>query len=292
MINAPMRPITNAERAALKADGVVQLKQVLPLEWVDFLRQGMEQLYTSHLQTEENPMERLTQATLAAGNEILSDSPTTSGQFFVKNSPSQISSDLRRFAFDSPLPMIAADLYDADVVNFYFDQLFWKEAGSGKRTAFHQDESYFNCTGDQCCTFWVAVDPVTKANGAMGYVRGSHLWQRQFAANVFVSQQQLPGAVGEQIPDIEANEADYDIVYYDSEPGDVLVHNYRTLHGSTGNVSADRPRRSFAVRYTGDDVRYYQRPGAPEGAPSSQTLNDGDRMDAPDFPAVWRRAEA
>src|SRR5690606_24807020 len=136
---------------------------------------------------------------------------------------------------------------------------------------------------------WVSVDHVTKANGAMGYVRGSHLWGRQFAANSFVSQKLLPGAVGEQIPDIEGNEDDYDIVYYDYEPGDVLVHHYRTLHGATGNVSSDTPRRSFAVRYTGEDVRYFQRPGAPGEAPGSERLKDGDPLGGPDFPVVWRR---
>lgn len=290
MIDLPLRPITDAERKTLEIEGAVHLKQVLPPDWVDYLRDAMDRVYTDHLQVDDNPMERLEQASLAAGNAILSDSAGSTGRFFVKNHPSRISADLRRFAMESPLRIVAADLYGADAVNFYFDQLFWKEAGSGKRTAFHQDESYFNCTGDQCCTFWVSVDHVTRDTGAMGYVRGSHRWGRQFAANSFVSQKLLPGAVGEQIPDIEGHEEDYDIVYYDYEPGDVLVHNYRTLHGSTGNVSATTPRRSFAVRYTGEDVRYFQRPGAPGEAPGSAVLKDGDRLVGPDFPIAWRRS--
>lgn len=289
MRDTPLRAITDEERATLERDGAVHLKQILSADWIDLLREAMEQLYVDHLQLVDNPMERLEQASVAAGNRILTDAPASTGRFFVKNHPSRISPALRRFAIESPLRIVAADLYGADAVNFYFDQLFWKEPGSGKRTAFHQDESYFNCTGDQCCTFWVSVDRVTRETGAMGYVRGSHRWGRQFAANSFVSQKLLPGAVGEQIPDIEGNEDEFDIVYYDYEPGDVLVHNYRTLHGSTGNVSASTPRRSFAVRYTGEDVRYFQRPGAPGEAPASAVLKDGDKLDSPDFPVVWRR---
>lgn len=292
MRNLPLRPITDAERATFATDGVVQLKQVLPPEWMDQLHHAMEQLYADHMQAEPNPMERLEEASKAAGEKILKDGPGTDGRFFVKNHPSRISTDMRRFVMESPLRIVAADLYQSPAVHFYFDQLFWKEAGSGRRTAFHQDESYFNCTGEQCATFWVSVDQVTRETGAMGYVRGSHRWGRQFAANSFVSQKHLPGAVGEALPDIEGHEADYDIVYHDSEPGDVLVHDYRTLHGSTGNTSRSTPRRSFAVRYTGEDVRYYQRPGAPADAPSSNALKDGDRMGPPDFPLAWSRDAA
>jgi hypothetical protein len=34
-----------------------------------------------------------------------------------------------------------------------------------------------------------------------------------------VSEEPIPGSVGEQLPDIEGHEDDYDIVYYESEPG-------------------------------------------------------------------------
>jgi len=291
MTPLPVRSVTEDERETLRRDGVVQLKGIMPLDWIDMLRDAMTDFYETHMLTEENPLETRAKIAQAAGGKILNQLERPTGRFFVKNSPSQLSPGLRRFAIESPLKLVAADLYQGNSVNFYFDQMFWKEAGSGTRTAFHQDESYFNCTGDQCNTFWVATDPVTKENGAMGYVRGSHLWGKQFAANSFVSQERLPGSDGELVPDIEGHEEDYDIVYYDSEPGDVLVHNYRTLHGSTGNISTSSLRRSFAVRYTGEDVRYYNRPGAPSQAPFSPSLKDGDRLECEEFPVVWRATE-
>ena len=60
-----------------------------------------------------------------------------------------------------------------------------------------------------------------------------------------------------RMPDIEGNEASYDVVYYDADPGDVIVHNMYTIHGSTGNTGASGRRRMAAsIRYLGDDIRY------------------------------------
>lgn len=285
----PLRAVTDEERLTFERDGVVRLQKILPDDWVDHLRQAMEDVYHDVLLKVENPMERLEKQTLAQGGRILTDLASPKSRFFIKNSPGRLSAALHQFTHDSPLKLIAADLYRSEYLNFFFDQMFWKEPGSGRRTAFHQDLTYFNCTGNQCATFWVAIDPVTKATGAMGYVRGSHKWGREFAPNVFVSQDPLPGGTGEPMPDIEGNEKDYDIVYHDSEPGDVLVHDYRTVHGATGNTSIDTPRRSYAVRYTGDDVRFYKRPGTSSEAPFSPSLKDGDRLESAEFPIVWKR---
>ena len=52
-----------------------------------------------------------------------------------------------------------------------------------------------------------------------------------------VSQMAFPGADGDTLPDIDGNEADYDIVSYELEPGDMLVHHHLTVHGSAGNAT-------------------------------------------------------
>jgi ectoine hydroxylase-related dioxygenase (phytanoyl-CoA dioxygenase family) len=49
-----------------------------------------------------------------------------------------------------------------------------KEAGSGLRTAFHQDAPYFPFSGLQCAICWVPATIVRADDGRMGYVRGSH----------------------------------------------------------------------------------------------------------------------
>jgi ectoine hydroxylase-related dioxygenase (phytanoyl-CoA dioxygenase family) len=191
---------------------------------------------------------------------------------------------VERLGRAGPFAEIAARLMGSTRLNFYGDQLFLKEQGSLHRTAFHQDAPYFNLTGDQCCTMWMPLDPVRTGNSVMGYVRGSHRW-KIYAANDFVSQRSLPGSSEEPLPDIEGNETDYDIVYYEAEPGDIIVHHVRTVHGSTAASTAGR--RTLALRYAGDDVRYLARPAAP--ALRADSLRDGDRLDSAEFPLVWTK---
>ena len=47
-------------------------------------------------------------------------------------------------------------------------------------------------------------------------------------AYVFVSQMAFPGADGDTLPDIDGNEADYDIESYELEPGDMLGRHHLT----------------------------------------------------------------
>jgi len=84
---------------------------------------------------------------------------------------------------------------------------------------------------------WIPVDPVTLESGTMLYVRGSHRDGKLYQPNVFIAQTPLPGAQGEPLPDIEGHMDDYDIIHFDVEPGDVIVHHYRTIHGAGGNHS-------------------------------------------------------
>jgi ectoine hydroxylase-related dioxygenase (phytanoyl-CoA dioxygenase family) len=198
--------------------------------------------------------------------------------------------ELRRVAFESPLPALAAALMGSSRITWYFDQVFIKPPGSLLRTSFHQDLGYWTCRGDQICTFWAPIDSVTRDNGAMGYVPGSHRWDASFKANFFVDSRALPGQQGDDLPDIAADEAAFGVVYCDCEPGDVIVHHVRTVHGSLGNRTADRPRRSIAFRYTGDDVVYHEPPGIPaDSTPVADYLNDGDPLGGELFPSLWSR---
>jgi ectoine hydroxylase-related dioxygenase (phytanoyl-CoA dioxygenase family) len=126
----------------------------------------------------------------------------------------------------------------------------------------------------------------------MQYVRGSHRDGKLYQPNVFVSQTPLPGAQGEPLPDIEGHMADYDIVHFDVEPGDVIVHHYRTIHGAGGNHSRYQVRRAASLRYCGDDIRFRARPWAPRQLHHTHQLSDGDPLGGPDFPVVWRRRHA
>lgn len=125
------------------------------------------------------------------------------------------------------------------------------------RTAFHQDASFFALRGEQVAVCWVLCDEVTEASGAIGYVRGSHRWPdrdgkpgvvlqgKSFVTNL-PKRKENPGERSQpayHVPDIEDHEEDYDIVYFEAQPGDVVIHHCNTLHGSRGNTSSVRHRR-------------------------------------------------
>ena len=63
-----------------------------------------------------------------------------------------------------------------------------------------------------------------------------------------------------EVPDIEASRSDYDIIWFDLEPGDCTVHHALTVHGAPGNASQSMRRRAYVTRWTGDDVIYNPRP--------------------------------
>lgn len=312
------RPITPDEVAAYDISGVVLLRGILDLQSVNTLRRSIDDVArtlgdspmgydlsaitkageAADLETLKDESEgqhdvaSIMEHIQSTGKEFLFDDASSSGKqgsFLLDTGIASRLKPFRRFAISGAAREIAAALLDSDQVNFFGDQVFIKEPGTRERTAFHQDATYFEIDGDQCCVLWIPVDPVTLENGAMMYVRGSHSDGKLYQPNVFVSQAPLPGAEGEVLPDIEGHLDDYDIVHFDVEPGDVIVHHYRTIHGTGGNSSRYQVRRAASLRYCGDDIRYCTRPWAPKQLHHTHRLKDGDPLSGPDFPVVWTR---
>jgi ectoine hydroxylase-related dioxygenase (phytanoyl-CoA dioxygenase family) len=194
-----------------------------------------------------------------------------------------------RFACDSGVPAIAAAILRASKLNLWEDSVLVKEPGSGERTAWHQDLSYFHVSGEQLCTTWIPLDEVDAETGAMSFVRGSHRWPDLYRPNLFVTAQAIPGTLGDDVPDVAALAArgDAEIVQWSLAPGDVSVHHARTLHAAGANRSADRWRRAISIRYCGDDARYCFRAGAPR-KPHHADVREGDVLDHACCPVVWR----
>ena len=74
------------------------------------------------------------------------------------------------------------------------------------------------------------------------------------------------------------------------EPGDVIVHHSRLIHGSGPNYTTNVPRRAASLRYAGDDVTYFFQRSAPPQPHHQHSLKDGDVIDCEQFPVVWRAA--
>ena len=307
-MNTRARTLTRDEIETYRRDGVVCLRGVLSDDWVAVVKDAVddaERRYresppeaptidglavTTLERSNLHPLNQLGDVLEEMGGEVLRDGESASGdgQFILVNNAVLDYPAVQRLALESPLGELAAQLFGANKVNFLFDQIFIKQPGANTRTAFHQDQGYFHVDGEQVASFWTAAEPVAKENGRMGYVRGSHRWDMH-APNAFVGQVVVDAHGLPVLPDIEGNEDDYDIVYFDVEPGDVIVHNYRLAHGSRGNTSLDRTRRAVSLRFAGDDATALHRPSAPPEFPTDPSLSDGDPLDSDIYPIVWPR---
>jgi len=293
-----LRAVTEAETLAYQTNGVAFLPAILPPAWVARIADGIDRMVEKFSEDIENNAIDLTARAAVVterGGTVLADRAAApvekKGRFIIRAGEYRDNEIIHDVVLHSPLAAIAGALMRAAKVNVYDDQVLVKEAGSGARTAFHQDQGYFHVGGNDCLAMWTSPDIVTRENGAMGYVPGSQAWGKEFKPNIFVSQQPRKNAEGEDQPDIEGDEAAYGVVYYETQPGDVIVHNYRTLHGAAGNISATRGRRALSARFTGDDAYYKFKSSAPPQHHHKHDLKEGDPLDSAQFPVVWRRGQ-
>ncbi len=262
------RAPTAYEIAEYRQNGVVKLRGVIPIEWVEYLRPAVDEAMANPgPQAEEYAKE--------------------GGRFFGELDVSRRLPQFRDFVHESPAAGLMGAIFGSEKVNFFYDQLLVKEPGTSERTPWHQDQPYWAVTGRQVASIWLPLDPVSKES-ALSYVKGSHLWgehnPHHFVDNTPYANTHLP-----ELPDIDANVENFEILGWDLEPGDCLVFQAMIVHGSAGNLSSTNRRRAWATRWTGDDARYTTRRGE-QGYPlTAPGLKDGALMDCDTFPVVWRR---
>jgi len=273
-------------------DGVVCLREAVPREWIELVARSMEEWLASPQRFD------LTQYGVEVTQRNGTRRPlghgaggSVAGRFYSGTDSWRHFDGLRRFACESPLPGLIAPLLRSSKVNLYEDSILIKEPGTPDKTYFHQDVSYFHVEGEQICTSWLPVDPVSEANGTLQFIKGSHRWGKRYRPNHFVTDLPMDGTDGEVVPDFHADRRGREILRFDMQPGDLTVHHCRTLHGAAENASPTMRRRALSVRYCGDDARYRIRRGLPQ-KPHHAEVADGDVLDHPACPVVWRATGA
>jgi ectoine hydroxylase-related dioxygenase (phytanoyl-CoA dioxygenase family) len=199
----------------------------------------------------------------------------------------------RRFLFESPLAAVTAALTGSRSVRLYHDHMLTKEPGTQQRTPWHQDQPYYNIEGRQNCSFWIPVDPVSRA-ATLEFVAGSHLGPWLMPRSFMDAQAKwFPEGSLADLPDVESAREAYRILGWPLEPGDVVCFHMLTLHAS-GPVEGTRRRRVFSARFVGDDIRHAPRTWktSPEFPGLAQELPAGAPLEHPLFPIVWRAAAA
>lgn len=196
----------------------------------------------------------------------------------------------REMIFDSAVPRVAARLMQSKTLRLIYDQTLVKEPGTTVPVKWHQDLPFWPFTGDQICSVWIALDVVTKESGAVHYLRGSHKGPNLYRPPDFNDGE----SPGEGIANLDLplspnffDEPGADLICWEMEPGDALVFNARTLHGSGANLRTDRSRRAVAPRFAGDDARFVEGMHILNLSFETQpNLKTGDPIDDPLFPAV------
>ena len=262
----PLHSLTEDEIQAFERDGVICVRQVMPRRWIDLM---------------------------AAAIDRAKAQPSETGKILSKPDPGYLNDIFlwlrddayRTFVFESPAARLAQQAMRSKTVTFFYDQVFAKEPGTNVPTPWHHDLTFWPIEGNQICSIWMPVDPVSRESSGLEYVRGSHRWGKRYKA---VSPDYHPHLLASDLPDppdIDAHREQYDLVNWDMEPGDVLIFHPLILHGSSGNSSRTRRRRALATRWLGDDV-VYAPAKARMGLPSGHGLSRGDKMGGRYFPQV------
>jgi len=122
-------------------------------------------------------------------------------------------------------------------------ETFNKPAKVGSGVPYHQDNAYFCRTPPDMLTLWIAIDGVTKENGPVYFVKGSH---RQGTLPARPS-----GVPGNSMgmanpPEIPLEEQFCGLL----DPGDATIHHCETIHHSAPNLT-DRSRLGFLLVFRG-----------------------------------------
>lgn len=278
-----MSVIREADVETFWRDGVVCLRQVMPLEWLARMAAPVERAVTTDLTEFGEDLATNAGAARVVDERVVS-AGVPRGHFKAGTDHWVEDPEFLAFATESPLGAIVAAVLRSEHVWLYEDSVLVKEPGTQERTAFHQDMAYFHLDGDLVCTTWVPLDPVTTETGAVRFVLGSHRDRTKYRPNTFVTDLSLPGTEGSDVPDFD-RVGEARIVSFDTEPGDITIHHARTIHGAYGNASPSRRRRAISVRYAGDGCVF--RPVAGGFTKEHQAgVEAGAPLSPPAFPVV------
>ena len=266
--------ISKGDIETFQKDGVVLLRGVYK-DWVETLRQGL----TRNL---DNP--------LAFAFPCESNPHGEPGRFFDSYCNWQLIPEYFDFVTHSSAASIAGQLMDSEYAQFFHEHAFLKAPGTQRATPWHQDLPYYCVDGKKTASVYVSLDSAD-ADVAVRFVKGSHRWNKLYLPRVFEDGSTLGGEQTgglEKVPDIDANPENYDILTSSLAPGDVIVFDYRTLHG-TSDAEIKSMRRAFSTRWIGDDVTYCERPGETSPPYTDHDMHPGDKMREDWFPVIWRK---
>jgi ectoine hydroxylase-related dioxygenase (phytanoyl-CoA dioxygenase family) len=191
----------------------------------------------------------------------------------------------RDFVYNSPLGSIAAALMQSETAQFFHDHFLHKEASTPIPTPWHQDMPYYFVDGEQTASFWIPLQSRPR-EVSLKCVAGSHHWPSLIRPTSWSSNESFyqDDEAFMDLPDID--NAAFDILSWEMEPGDAVVFNFKTVHGANANTLPS-VNQTLSFRLVGDDVRYIQRPGRTSPNFPEIDQENGQRLREDWFPLVF-----
>jgi ectoine hydroxylase-related dioxygenase (phytanoyl-CoA dioxygenase family) len=165
---------------------------------------------------------------------------------------------IRKVAMEGALPRLAAEVFGTDEVVLLEDQWFYSAAGSGTPSPWHQDHPYHPLE-PWFLTIWIPLDPVPGPVGIRA-VPGSQNEEIYSPVEFSAGKATLNegNLVLHTVPDIDAAPERYSVFVPDTEPGDAVLLDSRTLHAAGGLCGATF--RRLSIRYAHPATRFRLRP--------------------------------
>jgi len=151
---------------------------------------------------------------------------------------------LRRFSLDSRAFGTAARLLGENAL-LVGTTGFYKCPGA-KQLPLHQDNYDIGAEPAAGCAFWVSLDEASPENGGLRMVPGSH--------RLGLLKPRAPGSrstYGQSVP-VPDRHTEVDLT---TKPGDVVVFNGYTVHGSHANRTRYGFRNSLVMHFVGESTR-------------------------------------
>jgi len=128
-------------------------------------------------------------------------------------------------------------------IALWITRVLCKPAAKGREVPWHQDGEYWPMRPLATCSVWIALDPVSTANGCMRFIPGSHK-QKELYRHHTTERDNL-------VLNLELDQDQFDestAVNVELEPGQMSLHDVRLIHGSLANTSGQR-RAALIMRY-------------------------------------------
>lgn len=233
-----LKALSHDQRSAYERDGFVAISGVVDEVWLNRLREvTAEFVDETRSMTESNPLFDLEQGHSAESPRL---------RRLV--SPADLHETFWEFVSSSPIVDVAEDLLGPDL-KYHHGKLNFKAPQGGEEVKWHQDIQFWPHTNYGPLTIGVFLEDVEAEMGNVGFIPGSHLRDLfdQYDGDRWVG----------CLSDREAASLDTKSAVYPTGPaGTITVHNCRTVHGSSQNLS-NRERPLLLQTYAPSDAFTY-----------------------------------